>query len=100
MKHVLRMLCLVLVAFSARPLHAQPAAQRPPEAYPVHPDSLQKPGVPEGTIKQGTFDRSKLFPGTVRDYWVYVPKQYDGSTPAALMVLTCNPRSKLAASST
>lgn len=87
MTQVLRMMCLALVALLAHPVHAQTAtAQRPPEEYPVHPDSLQKPGVPEGTIKKGTFDRSKLYPGTVRDYWVYVPKQYDGSKPAALMV--------------
>jgi hypothetical protein len=29
---------------------------------------------------------SKFYPGTERDYWVYVPKQYDTSKPAALMV--------------
>jgi gluconolactonase len=62
-------------------------AQKPEgESYPVHPDSLQRADVPEGTISQGTFSDSKMFPGTVRDYWVYVPKQYDGSKPAALMV--------------
>jgi enterochelin esterase family protein len=27
-----------------------------------------------------------VFPGTIRQYWVYVPKQYDGKTPAAVMV--------------
>ncbi len=27
-----------------------------------------------------------MFPGTERDYWVYVPKQYDGSKPACVMV--------------
>jgi enterochelin esterase family protein len=27
-----------------------------------------------------------VFPGTTRKYWVYVPKQYDGRTPAAVMV--------------
>ncbi len=61
------------------------AQQREPE-YPVHPDSLQKEGVPEGQVVQGTFDQSKVFPGTTRDYWVYIPKQYDGSRPAAVMV--------------
>ena len=30
--------------------------------------------------------RSKIFPGTTRDYFVYVPKQYDASKPACLMV--------------
>ncbi|MEO5976623.1 MAG: alpha/beta hydrolase-fold protein [Chryseolinea sp.] len=31
--------------------------------------------------------KSKIYPGTLRDYWVYVPKQYDPSTPACLMVV-------------
>ncbi|HUP81632.1 MAG TPA: SMP-30/gluconolactonase/LRE family protein [Pirellula sp.] len=68
-------------------IQATTKAQSPRvEEYAVHPDSLQKPGVPEGTVSQGTWKDSKVFPGTVRDYWVYVPKQYDGSKPAALMV--------------
>jgi enterochelin esterase-like enzyme len=29
---------------------------------------------------------SEVFPGTTRDYYVYVPAQYDPGTPAALMV--------------
>lgn len=61
-------------------------AQTPEEKYPVHPDSQQRPGVPEGQVVQGSFAASKLFPGTMRDYWVYIPKQYDGTKPAALMV--------------
>lgn len=42
--------------------------------------------VPKGTVTKYTFSDSKIFPGTVRDYWVYVPKQYDGSTPACVYV--------------
>ena len=30
---------------------------------------------PKGEVAKYTFDHSKIFPGTVRDYWVYVPKQ-------------------------
>ena len=47
--------------------------------------------VPRGTVTTGTFtadsaaDKS-LFPGTVRDYKVYVPAQYDRGEPACLMV--------------
>ncbi len=33
-----------------------------------------------------TFDQSKIFPGTVRDYWVYVPKQYDPAKPACVYI--------------
>ena len=42
--------------------------------------------VPQGDVTQHTFDQSKIFPGTVRDYWVYVPKQYDSATPARVYV--------------
>src|SRR5262249_19820077 len=31
-------------------------------------------------------DQSKIFPGTVRDYWIYVPKQYDPAQPACVHV--------------
>jgi enterochelin esterase family protein len=55
------------------------------EAYVKGPDSMPKPGVPKGTVTKSTWT-SQIFPGTVRDYWVYVPAQYDGKTPAALFV--------------
>jgi enterochelin esterase family protein len=29
---------------------------------------------------------SRVFPGTIRRYWVYVPAQYDAAAPAAVMV--------------
>jgi gluconolactonase len=42
--------------------------------------------APKGEVTKYTFDKSKIFPGTVRDYWVYVPKQYDPAKPACLYV--------------
>jgi gluconolactonase len=42
--------------------------------------------VPKGDVTKYTFDHSKIFPGTVRDYWVYVPKQYDPAKPACVHV--------------
>lgn len=42
--------------------------------------------APVGDVVQYQFDQSKIFPGTVRDYWVYVPKQYDPAKPACLFV--------------
>ena len=41
---------------------------------------------PKGEVTKYTFDQSKIFPGTVRDYWVYVPKQYDPAKPACVYV--------------
>jgi sugar lactone lactonase YvrE/enterochelin esterase-like enzyme len=44
------------------------------------------PEVPKGDVSKYTFDQSNTFPGTVRDYWIYVPKQYDPAKPACLHV--------------
>lgn len=42
--------------------------------------------IPKGEVIQKTFSDSKIFPGTVRDYWVYIPQQYDPEKPACLHV--------------
>ena len=42
--------------------------------------------IPKGEVLKFTFENSKQFPGTVRDYWVYIPKQYDPAKPACLHV--------------
>jgi sugar lactone lactonase YvrE/enterochelin esterase-like enzyme len=42
--------------------------------------------VPKGEVTKYSFDRSKIFPGTVRDYWIYVPRQYNPAKPACLHV--------------
>jgi len=41
---------------------------------------------PKGTVTKYTFENSKIFPGTVREYSVYVPRQYDPSKPACVHV--------------
>lgn len=56
------------------------------ESYPVHPDTQANDGVPRGTVTAYRFTDSAVYPGTERDYFVYVPAQYDETTPAALMV--------------
>ena len=75
----MRILLSILLRFSA-PAFSQD------ESYPVHPDMQKKEGVPVGDVRRGTFAKSAIFPGTTRDYAVYVPQQYDASKPAALMV--------------
>jgi sugar lactone lactonase YvrE/enterochelin esterase-like enzyme len=49
-------------------------------------DAKQSSAAPKGDVTKYTFDQSKIFPGTVRDYWVYVPKQYDPARPACVWV--------------
>jgi len=56
------------------------------EAYETHPDSRERADVPKGTIKQMPPWDSKIFAGTKRDWWVYVPAQYRPENPAAVMV--------------
>ncbi|MEM7603011.1 MAG: alpha/beta hydrolase-fold protein, partial [Verrucomicrobiota bacterium] len=56
------------------------------ESYPIHPDMVEQEGVPRGAVQRGVFDASEVFPGTVRDFAVYIPAQYNETEPAALMV--------------
>jgi gluconolactonase len=46
----------------------------------------QTDDIPHGTVTKYTWNNSQIFPGTERDYWVYVPAQYDGQHPACVMV--------------
>jgi enterochelin esterase family protein len=50
------------------------------------PDSYAKSGVPIGRLSEKIIHTSKIYPGMKSNYWIYVPAQYDPSTPAALMV--------------
>lgn len=63
------------------------AGVRAADDYVLGPDSVARgPGVPEGKVTGFRFEASEVFPGTTRDCWVYVPAQYDGTQPAAVMV--------------
>lgn len=54
--------------------------------YPLGEDSRRQADVPVGMVTQHRWKDSKVFPGTERDYWLYVPKQYDADKPACVMV--------------
>jgi enterochelin esterase-like enzyme len=53
--------------------------------YKLGPDSQRQEGVPKGEVTKHIW-KSDVFEGTIREYMVYVPAQYDGSTPAKVMV--------------
>src|SRR5664279_1518555 len=61
-------------------------AQQPTENYPIDSASVEHPGVPKGEILKLSFDSSKIFPGTTRDYWIYIPAQYKPDHPACVYV--------------
>ena len=49
-------------------------------------EAKQPNQVPKGETFTFPFAKSKIFPGTTRSVTVYVPKQYDGTTPACVYV--------------
>jgi len=54
--------------------------------YHLTADSLPQAGVPKGRL-EGPFEfHSRLFAGTVRRYWIFVPAQYTPEKPAAVLV--------------
>ena len=55
--------------------------------YKLGPDSFPQEEVPRGEVtKMSPWTKSAIFPGTQRDWWIYVPKQYDASKPTPFMV--------------
>ncbi|HCN30154.1 MAG TPA: gluconolactonase [Verrucomicrobiales bacterium] len=56
--------------------------------FPLTADSKPQEGVPKGTMIKGTHTASEgsVFPGTVRDYQIYLPAGFDKAKPAPFMV--------------
>ncbi|TWU03193.1 alpha/beta hydrolase [Neorhodopirellula pilleata] len=75
----LGILALVSAALLTRPAAAE-------KRYEHGVDSQYRDDIPHGTVTQHTWTDSQVFPGTKRYYSVYVPAQYSGDAPAALMV--------------
>lgn len=71
---------------------ARPPVPPGADDYVLGPDSLVQPGVPQGTWEKYLWDKSEIFPKTVREVWIYVPAQYDPKVPACLMVIQDGPR--------
>jgi hypothetical protein len=56
------------------------------ENYAVDPAAIEHPGVPKGEVLSFIFENSKIFPGTSRSYWVYIPAQYNPGKPACVYI--------------
>ncbi|HRX78248.1 MAG: esterase family protein [Planctomycetaceae bacterium] len=79
---------IATVAIAQRPdkKGASKKQSSPDDQYVLGPDSLPQDGVPKGEVTKYAWNDSKIYPGTVRNYFVYVPKQYDASKPACVFV--------------
>jgi len=58
------------------------------QQYKHGPDSERHEGVPRGAVtKLKWLSHGGMYPEIGRDYWVYVPAQYNESKPACLMIV-------------
>jgi len=57
-----------------------------PEPYTLGYDSIKQNAVPCGALTKYHWKSEYIYPGTERDYWLYIPKQYDDAQSACLMV--------------
>lgn len=62
------------------------ASHRVLDRYRPAPESRPRAGVPRGVTSQHRWTQSRIYPGSERDYWVYVPNGLDPLKPAPLMV--------------
>jgi len=59
---------------------------QPQVRYPLGPDSLPQDNVPKGKLEGPFLFHSKVLADSVRQYWVFVPAQYDARQPANVLV--------------
>lgn len=56
------------------------------DVYLLGPDSAPHDGAPKGKVLGPLTLASEVFTNTTRNYWIYVPAQYDRTKPACLMI--------------
>ncbi len=76
---------LVFPALALALCVALPLAGQDKAKFAAGSDSQRQTGVPAGKVTRHEW-KSEILKGTVRQWYLYVPAQYDGSKPAAVMV--------------
>ena len=56
------------------------------QEFQATPDHEEKPNIPHGVVTKMEPWQSKIFANTTRDWWIYVPAQYNSATPAPVMI--------------
>ncbi len=64
-----------------------PAVAAAAKDYPLTADSKPQAGVPKGKVLGPFSWKSKILPGTVRNYWVYEPARYNAKKPACVLIV-------------
>src|SRR5579883_1300053 len=76
------LIAVLFFLLAAAAVHAAPTD----DVYSLGPDSMPHDGIPQGKVLGPFTLASTVFPDTTRNYWIYVPAQYDPKTPACLMI--------------
>lgn len=78
----LQAVTLLLITLAGQPVVGQA------RSWELGPESLVQDGVPQGRVVQGSYTSPEdgIYPGTVRDYWISIPAQYEPGEEAALLV--------------
>ncbi len=56
------------------------------EDYKLGPDSEVQEANPKGTVTEYKLTESKIYPGTSRSYWIYLPPNFNAETEYPIMV--------------
>jgi gluconolactonase len=86
MKKIIAVVYVLSGTFLTLFLPMRTPAQAPAEKYAVDSASVGQAGVPKGELLHCVFDHSIIFPGTTREYWIYIPAQYRPDRPACVYV--------------
>ena len=81
MKRFLSAICILTICFATAT-----AQQIHNASTPKDPATVPLPPTEKGLVMDGKIEDSSIYPNTKRDFQVFVPKQYDGKTPACLVV--------------
>jgi gluconolactonase len=74
----------LLPAFAAALLSA--ATPGWADDYALGPDSQEQAGVPKGAVQEFSWKESKVYPGTERQCWIYLPAPFDPAREYPLIV--------------
>jgi enterochelin esterase family protein len=77
---------LIGLLLAAQPSASSALAAATDDTYHLGPDSLPQEGVPKGRVIGPLTLASQVFTNTTRNYWIYVPAQYESNQPACLMI--------------
>jgi predicted alpha/beta superfamily hydrolase len=76
----------IFAIFAAALLAARAPASPGDDLYTTGPDNAPHAGVPQGAVTAWEQLPSQAYPGTLHDFCIYVPAQYDSTVPASLMI--------------